>query len=187
MLRRCDWATNDRLIEYHDTEWGVPCRDDQKLFEFLTLEGAQAGLSWDLILSKRAGYREAFAQFDVNQVAKLNDQNVEHLLKNPAIIRNRRKITSAINNAQVAKQIQLTHGSLSDYLWALNGGRPIHNHWSAAGDVPSASELSTAISQQLKRQGFQFIGPVIYYSFMQAVGMVYDHTTDCFRHRQLKP
>ncbi len=182
---RCAWATNTLLIHYHDHEWGVPVHDDQRLYEFLTLEGAQAGLSWHTILQKRAAFREAFDHFDAASIARYNARNVQQLLKNPGIIRNRLKIQAAIANAQACLAVQKEFGSFDAYLWPMVKGRPIHNRWKAPQDIPCFTPIATAMSQDLKRRGFTFVGPTICYAFMQAIGMVNDHTTNCFRHHVL--
>ncbi len=183
---RCDWAWTDPLsLRYHDHEWGVPVTDDQRLFEFLVLEGAQAGLSWRTVLAKREAYREAFGGFDVERIARWDASDVDRLLGNPALIRNRAKLTAAIHNAQRVVELAATSGSLSEHLWDFVGGAPVINRWERPSDVPSQTDGSIAMSQDLKRRGFRFVGPTICYAFMQATGMVQDHLTGCFRHAAL--
>jgi DNA-3-methyladenine glycosylase I len=183
---RCAWAGTDPLsIAYHDREWGVPLHDDRALFELLVLEGAQAGLSWRTILGKRARYREVFAGFDPARVAKFGAREVARLLADPGIVRNRLKVTAAIDNARAVLRLQREVGSLDRHLWSFVGGRPIQNRWRTARDVPARTAESDALSRDLARRGFRFVGPTICYAFMQATGMVNDHTVDCFRHRQL--
>ncbi len=183
---RCSWATDTLLIQYHDDEWGVPVHDDRRLFEFLILEGAQAGLSWRTILHKRAAFREAFDHFDATAISKYDIRKVHQLLKNPRIIRNRLKIQAAIANARAFLAVQQTFGSFDAYLWPMVKGRTIHNRWHTPQTVPCFTPIATAMSQDLKRRGFAFVGPTICYAFMQATGMVNDHTTNCFRHRMLR-
>ena len=185
MRKRCEWATNERSVRYHDEEWGVPVHEDRLLFEFLILEGAQAGLSWDTVLRKREGYRVAFDHFDPKLVASYNAPKAEQLLANPGIIRNRRKVASAIQNAQACLQIQQEFGSLDAYLWQFVGGQSKHNTWTCLQDIPADTPQSDAMSQELKRRGFSFVGSTICYAFMQAVGMVNDHVVDCFRYVEL--
>jgi len=182
---RCSWATNARLIHYHDHEWGVPLHDDQRLFEFLILEGAQAGLSWNTILKKREAFREAFDHFDASTVAKYNPRKIQQLLNNADIIRNRLKINSAIKNAQAYLDIQKEFASFDEYIWQFVEQKPIKNRWKTHKDIPSSTPASDAISKDLKRRGFSFVGTTICYAFMQATGMVNDHTIDCFRHRSI--
>lgn len=183
MRKRCDWVTEDPLyIEYHDKEWGVPTHDDRKLFEMLILEGAQAGLSWITILKKREYYREAFDDFDYDKIAKYNEKKIEALLTNENIIRNKLKINAAISNAKAFIKVQQEFGSFDKYIWQFVGGKVIGNKWTNLEDVPTQTEESEAMSKDLKKRGFKFVGPVICYSFMQAVGMVNDHTTDCFKY-----
>ena len=169
------------MVAYHDEEWGVPSHDDVHLFEHLTLEGAQAGLSWLTILKKREGYRRAFAGFDPSVVARFGPKDVERLLADPGIVRNRLKIESTVNNAARVLEVQETEGSFDAYLWSFVDGEPIVNHWRRLEEIPAETELSKAISKDLKRRGFRFVGPVGIYAFMQSVGMVDDHTVDCFR------
>ncbi len=183
---RCRWAGADPLyIAYHDREWGVPLHDEQRLFEMLILEGAQAGLSWITILKKREGYRAAFDGFDPRKMARYDARKVRALLDNPGIVRNRLKVAAAIRNAEALLALQAQEGSLDDYLWRFVDGKPIINRWRSLEEVPPRTPLSDAISKDLARRGFKFVGSTICYAFMQAVGMVNDHTTDCFRHREL--
>lgn len=185
-IKRCAWAGNDPLYQaYHDTEWGKPLHDDRLLFEFLVLEGAQAGLSWITILRKRAAYREAFSGFDPTLVASFDDAKVAELLANPGIVRNRLKVASAIKNARAFLAVQEEFGSFDAYLWGFVDGRPLQNAWASMADVPASTALSDTLSRALKRRGFNFIGSTICYAFMQAIGMVNDHITDCFRWREL--
>jgi DNA-3-methyladenine glycosylase I len=183
-MNRCGWAKNDLAIRYHDTEWGVPEHDDQKLFEFVVLEGAQAGLSWDTILRKREAYREAFDNFDVNKVARYTDRRVEKLLQNAGLIRNRLKIKSAINNARAFIAVQEEFGSFDRYIWSFVDGKPIVNRWHDLSQVPARTELSDLISRDLKSRGFTFMGSTIVYAHMQATGMVNDHLVSCFRYKE---
>ncbi|HKJ30203.1 MAG TPA: DNA-3-methyladenine glycosylase I [Balneolales bacterium] len=186
MKQRCDWVTEDPLyIKYHDLEWGVPVHDDQTLFEFLILEGAQAGLSWITILRKRTYYREAFDYFDPDIVAEYGDDKIEALCHNEGIIRNRLKINSAVTNAQAFLKIQEQFGSFDHFLWSYVDYSPIHNHWESIREVPAKTELSTLLSKDLKKRGLKFVGPTICYSFMQAVGLINDHTIDCYRYGEL--
>lgn len=186
MTTRCQWAGADPLyVAYHDLEWGVPVHDDRTLFEFLILEGAQAGLSWSTILRKRDAYRAAFDNFDPATVAAYDDDKVAHLLANPGIVRNRAKIASAIQNARTVLRIQHEFGSLDAYLWQFVGGRPIQNAWRSLAEIPAQTAESKSMSRDLQRRGCNFVGPTICYAFMQACGMVNDHTVDCFRHREL--
>jgi DNA-3-methyladenine glycosylase I len=187
VTRRCEWAPEgDALgLAYHDEEWGVPSHDDRHLFEMLTLEGAQAGLSWSTILRKREGYREAFAGFDPAKVARFDRRKVERLLRNPAIVRNRLKVESTVNNAKRVLEVQADAGSFDAYLWQFVGGKPVVNRWRAMTDVPASTDTSKTMSRELKRRGFRFVGPTVCYALMQAVGMVNDHETSCFRYRQL--
>ncbi len=182
---RCEWAdgVNERYLEYHDVEWGVPVHEDLRQFEFLILEGAQAGLSWATILNKRDGYRKAFAGFDLRAVARFGQAKIDRLLVNPDIVRNRLKIHAAVSNAERFLQIQREYGSFDDYVWQFVSGRPIINHWSCMEEIPSRSKESDALSRDLKQRGFKFVGTTIVYAHMQAVGMVNDHVVSCFRHR----
>lgn len=183
--KRCKWAEGNSLeyIEYHDTEWGVPVYDDRVQFEFLTLEGAQAGLSWSTILNKREGYRKAFADFDPVKVARFTKARVEKLLKDPSIVRNRLKVESTVTNAKAFLAVQKEFGSFSDYIWDFVGGKPIQNRFRKDGDVPATSPESDALSKDLKKRGFRFVGSTIIYAHMQATGMVNDHVTGCFRYK----
>jgi len=183
-LVRCPWVSMDNplLIAYHDEEWGIPCHNDRKLFEFLILEGAQAGLSWNTILQRRTNYAEAFSQFDPRQVAVYDQNTIEKLLKNEGIIRNRLKVESCVKNAQLFLQIQQEFGSFDKYLWNFVNGHSVINHWKTLKEIPAESQEAKALSQDLKKRGFKFIGPKIIYAYMQAMGLVNDHTLDCFRH-----
>ncbi len=183
---RCGWCGNDPLyVAYHDTEWGVPVHDDRRLFEFLMLEGAQAGLSWITLLKKREAYRRAFAAFDAEKVARYGQRQVERLLADPGIVRNRLKIASAINNARHFLEVQETFGSFDAYLWRFVDGRPIINRWKTLGQVPASTKESDTLSRDLKARGFKFVGPTICYAHMQATGMVNDHLVGCFRHSEV--
>lgn len=184
-MKRCAWCRNERLTRYHDEEWGKPVHDDRTLFEFLVLEGAQAGLSWDTILARREAYRKAFDGFDPEIVARYGPDKVEELLQNPGIIRNRLKVMSAIQNAQRFLEVQREFGSFDAYVWRFVGGKPKINAWRSASETPATTPESDALSKDLKRRGFSFVGSTICYAFMQAVGMVNDHEVDCFRHREL--
>lgn len=184
-VTRCTWAGEHPLMQdYHDTQWGVPTYDDQTLFEFLILESAQAGLSWRTILDKRDGYRQAFDNFNPQLVAEYDETKRAELVANPAIVRNQRKIDSAISNARAFLEVQSEYGSFSDYIWSFVNHSPIHNHWQDESEVPAETKLSQQISADLKRRGFSFVGPTIIYSYMQAVGMVDDHTIDCFCYQE---
>ncbi|MEL7186119.1 MAG: DNA-3-methyladenine glycosylase I [Pseudomonadota bacterium] len=187
-VTRCKWAEGVSLdyIKYHDTEWGVPVWDDQTQFEFLILEGAQAGLSWSTILNKRAGYRKAFADFDPQKVARFTEKRVEKLLENPAIVRNRLKVHSAVSNAKAFLEVQKEFGTFCDYIWGFVGGKPLQNGFKKDGDVPATSAESDALSKDLKRRGFKFVGSTIVYAHMQATGMVNDHVMGCFRYKKCK-
>jgi DNA-3-methyladenine glycosylase I len=187
MKKRCVWCGDNPLYRaYHDNEWGVPVHDDRLLFEFLILEGAQAGLSWLTILKKREGYRKAFRQFDIQTVASYTDKDTDRLLSDPGIVRNRLKVQSAVKNAQATLSIIEAFGSLNVFLWRYVDGVPIQNEWKTIAQVPAKTGLSDAMSKDLKKRGFKFVGSTICYAFMQAVGMVNDHTTDCFRYREVK-
>ncbi|WP_035274538.1 DNA-3-methyladenine glycosylase I [Desulfogranum japonicum] len=187
MKKRCEWCGTDPLyVAYHDHEWGLPVHDDRLLFEFLILEGAQAGLSWLTILKKRENYRKAFHSFDYERIAKYTDKDVTRLLSDSGIVRNRLKLESAIKNARGVVGIQEEYGSLDSYLWRYVEGRPIQNAWKSMEEVPVKTELSAMMSRDLKKRGFNFVGSTICYAFMQAVGMVNDHTVDCFRHKEIK-
>jgi DNA-3-methyladenine glycosylase I len=180
--RRCHWARDPLDVVYHDREWGVPVRDDRRLFEFLVLEGAQAGLSWSTILKKREAYRRAFAGFDPRRVARFGPREVRRLLGDEGIVRNRAKVRAAIGNARAFLAVQAAHGSFAAYLWAFVDGRPLQGRRRTPRDVPAETALSKALSADLRARGFGFVGPTICYAFMQAVGLVNDHTRDCFRH-----
>ena len=184
--KRCDWCIsgNDLYIEYHDDEWGVPVHDDQKQFEFLILEGAQAGLSWSTILNKRDGYRRCFAGFDPKKVARFSEKKIAKILEDPGIVRNRLKVNSAVTNAKAFLEVQDEFGCFDDYIWRFVDGQPIQNKWKKNGQVPATSKESDALSKDLKKRGFKFVGSTIIYAHMQATGMVNDHLVDCFRYRQ---
>lgn len=182
-IARCDWTGADPLmVAYHDEEWGVPVRDDRKLFEFLVLEGMQAGLSWMTILRKRENFRSAFDGFDPQLVARYDEQKVLELLANPGIIRNRLKIEATIRNAKAFLDIQDEFGSFSEYMWGFTGGKPMVNSWSTLSEIPAQTPEAVILSKDLIRRGFRFVGPTIIYAHMQAVGMVNDHVVDCFRY-----
>jgi len=184
-INRCVWCGDDPLYQqYHDKEWGLPCRDDKKLFEFVLLEGAQAGLSWITILRKREAYRSAFADFDVHRVAAFTEKDVERLMSDAGIVRNRLKITSAISNASLFIDIQKEFGSFSDYFWGYVDNQPIVNRWASLREIPATTELSDLIAKDMKKRGFKFFGSTICYAHMQAMGLVNDHTTDCFRYQE---
>ncbi len=186
-LKRCDWVKlkNPLYVNYHDTEWGVPVYDDDRLFEFLVLESAQAGVSWEVVLNKREGYRAAFANFDAQAVAVFDENDVETLLRNPAIIRNRLKIQAAISNAQNFLRIAEKYSSFSNFIWGFVDGKPITNHFKELCQVPAQTDLSDKIASALKKEGFKFLGSKTVYAHMQATGMVNDHLVDCFRHSQV--
>lgn len=185
--KRCSWCEGSDLYRaYHDQEWGVPEHDDQVLFEFLLLEGAQAGLSWSTILNKREGYRRLYHGFDVSRVARFTPARVEKLLQDPAIVRNRLKVESSVTNARAFLEVQAGFGSFDQYIWQFVDGRPVQNRWRSLAEVPASTVISDAMSKDLKKRGFRFVGSTICYAFMQATGMVNDHTTDCFRYRQCK-
>ena len=187
MTTHCQWAGDDPLyIKYHDEQWGVPVHDDRELFEMLILEGAQAGLSWITILRKRESYRQAFDNFDPEVVAGYGESKIEELLQNPGIIRNRLKIRSAVQNAQAFLKVQEEFGSFDDYMWSFVDHTPIQNAWKTMSELPASTPLSERFSKDLKARGFNFVGPTIVYAHMQAVGMVNDHTTDCFRYEQVR-
>jgi len=183
-VKRCGWVPegDPAYVAYHDEEWGVPSHDDRHLFEMLTLEGAQAGLSWSTILRKREGYRKAFANFDAKQVARFSQKDVERLLADPGIVRNRLKVESAVNNAQRVLELE----SLDEYLWGFVGGSPIVNRWRILGDIPAETAESRAMSKDLKKRGFRFVGPTVCYAFMQATGLVNDHVVGCYRFAELE-
>jgi DNA-3-methyladenine glycosylase I len=184
-MKRCSWAKNDLAIAYHDAEWGVPLHDERGLFEFLVLEGAQAGLSWDTILRKRENYRAAFDNFDAEKVASYNDKKIAELLENEGIIRNRLKIASAIGNAQAFLRVQDEIGSFDKYIWNFVDGKPLKNKPKDTSEVPAKTAVSDAISKDLKKRGFNFVGSTIIYAFMQATGMVNDHLVTCFRYKEV--
>lgn len=185
-IQRCGWAGSDPLYQqYHDREWGVPCRDDRTLFEFLILEGAQAGLSWITILRKRDHYRKVYDQFNPQKVARYNASKVEQLLADPGIVRNRLKVMASITNAKLFLDIQAEYGDFASFIWRFVDDEPIINHWPSLQQVPATTPESDAMSRELKRRGFKFVGSTICYAYMQAIGMVNDHTLDCFRHREL--
>jgi DNA-3-methyladenine glycosylase I len=187
MKNRCTWCGSDPLyVAYHDEEWGVPVHDDRRLFEMLLLDGAQAGLSWLTILRKRENYRKAFHAFDCERVAAYTPKDIERLLADPGIVRNRLKIASAIRNARCVLEIKEEFGTLDTFLWRYVDNTPRHNSWTSIPEIPTESKQSDAMSKDLKRRGFNFVGSTICYAFMQAVGMVNDHTTDCFRHREIR-
>jgi DNA-3-methyladenine glycosylase I len=186
-MKKCQWALKSQHEEhYHDHEWGVPVHDDRLLFEFLLLEGAQAGLSWSTILNKREGYRHAFDNFEVEKVACYDEHKVDQLLLNPGIIRNRLKVNAAITNARAFIKVQQEFGSFDDYIWRFVDGQPIQNSWQHHHELPASTNLSDLISRDLKKRGFKFVGSVIIYAHMQATGMVNDHTVACFRYEQIK-
>jgi DNA-3-methyladenine glycosylase I len=185
---RCQWAVtagNELMAQYHDTEWGVPLREDQRLFEFLILEGAQAGLSWQTVLKKRENYRKAFHNFDAQRIARYGEKDVSRLLADPGIIRNRLKIAATISNAREYLRVVEETGSFSDYLWQFVDGEPVPSRFSTLKQIPATTPQSDAMSKALKKRGFRFVGSTICYAFMQAAGMVNDHTTDCFRHNEV--
>ena len=182
-LVRCSWASSELAIRYHDEEWGVPCHDDRTLFEFLILEGAQAGLSWETILQKRDNYRAAFDGFDPEAVARYDRRKIQSLLRNSGIVRNRLKIASAVKNARAFLAVQEEFGSFDRYIWQFVGGKPRINRWRRGARLPAKTPESDAMSKDLKKRGFNFVGSTICYAFMQAIGMVNDHAVDCFRYR----
>ncbi len=186
MKTRCDWGTTSPLyIDYHDNEWGVPLHDDRKLFEFLILEGAQAGLSWETVLKKRENYRKAFNNFDPAKISRYGDKKIEALLGNKGIIRNKLKITSAINNAKRFLEVQKEFGSFDTYIWQFVDGRPIINRYKSIRELPATTKVSDAMSKDLKKRGFKFVGPTICYAHMQATGMVNDHVVGCYRYKEI--
>jgi len=186
-MKRCEWANRSELEQsYHDNEWGVAIHDDRSLFEFLVLEGAQAGLSWSTILRKREGYRKAFDNFDARKISQYSEKNVSRLLANSEIIRNKLKISATITNARAFLQVQEQFGSFDHYIWQFVNGRSIQNSWKKMTDIPSSTPESEAMSKDLQRRGFKFVGATICYAFMQAVGMVNDHVVGCFRYQELK-
>ncbi|MFA9438022.1 DNA-3-methyladenine glycosylase I [Uliginosibacterium sp. sgz301328] len=183
---RCQWAGSEPLyVEYHDTEWGVPVTDDDKLFEFLILEGAQAGLSWITILRRRENYRRALHGFDARRIARYTDADQNRLMADAGIIRNRLKVASVVDNARAFLEVQAEFGSFSDYMWRFVDGKPIRNKWKSMSQVPATTPVSDAMSKDLKRRGFRFVGSTICYAHMQAVGMVNDHVVECFRHAEV--
>ena len=188
-LSRCSWVGNrqddDVMVRYHDDEWGVPQHDDTRLFELLTLEGAQAGLSWETILKRREGYRRAFEGFDIARIAAYGPADAERLLADAGIIRNRAKVAATIGNAQATLDVQREHGSLDAYLWGFVDGKPVVNHFDSMSDLPAKTEASEAMSKALQKRGFRFVGPTIMYAFMQASGMVNDHTRECYRYQEM--
>lgn len=187
MTNRCPWAGDDPLyVAYHDEEWGVPVHDDRTLFEFLILEGAQAGLSWSTILNKREGYRQAFDNFDPQKVAAYDEAKIAALLQNPGIVRNRLKVHSAVQNAQAFLDVQEEFGSFDAYIWRFVDGQPIQNRWQELSQVPAETDESRAMSKALKKRGFNFVGPTIMYAYMQAVGLVNDHLVSCFRYDEVQ-
>jgi len=187
MVKRCGWGLNYQIsIDYHDKEWGVPVHDDRVLFEFLILEGAQAGLSWITILQRRDNYRKAFDNFDYEKIAKYDEKKIAELLQNEGIIRNKLKISSTISNAQAYIKVQEEFGTFDKYIWGFVDYKPIQNNWKTLRELPAKTELSEKISKDLKKRGFRFVGPTIIYAFMQAVGMVNDHIIECFRYKELK-
>ncbi len=188
MKKRCDWCedTFDEYIRYHDEEWGVPVHDDKKQFEFLILEGAQAGLSWSTILKKREGYRKAFADFDVEKVARFDENKIQKLLQNPEIVRNKLKVRSAVTNAQKFIEVQEEFGSFDRYIWSFVDGKPVNNSRKTMKEVPATTDISDKLAKDLKKRGFKFVGSTIIYAHMQAVGMVNDHLISCFRHAEVK-
>ena len=185
--KRCGWAgeSNPLMLEYHDREWGVPVREDAKHFEFLVLEGAQAGLSWSIVLNKREGYRRAFSEFDPNKVARYTEKRVQKLLLDSGIIRNRQKIEATVRNARAFLSIQEEFGSFDTYAWRFVNGKPLVNRWKAMKQIPATSAESDAFSKDLKKRGFSFVGSTVIYAHMQAIGMVNDHLVDCFRYREI--
>ncbi|MCC6697424.1 MAG: DNA-3-methyladenine glycosylase I [Candidatus Hydrogenedentes bacterium] len=186
MIRRCEWAKGELDIIYHDTEWGVPLHDDRTFFEYLILDGAQAGLSWSTILKKREGYRALFDNFDAKKVARYDARKIEKLLQDARIIRNRLKVESAVKNAKAFLAVQAEFGTFDAYIWQFVGGKPIVNQWKTLREIPARSPESDTMSKDLKKRGFTFVGSTICYAFMQAAGMVNDHTVDCSRHAQVQ-
>ena len=187
MMKKCTWALSSPAEErYHDHEWGVPVSDDRLLFELLILEGAQAGLSWSTVLNKRDGYRKAFDNFDAEKIARYDDKKINGLLANPDIIRNKLKINATVINAQAFLNVQQAFGSFDDYIWLFVDGRPLHNAWKNAADIPVSTRMSELMGKDLKKRGFKFVGSTICYAYMQATGMVNDHTVDCYRHAEIK-
>ncbi len=185
-MQRCNWAKNDLAIHYHDKEWGVPVHDDRRLFEFLILEGAQAGLNWDTILRKRENYRAAFDNFDAEKIAEYDEAKCAELLQNEGIIRNRLKIASTVRNARAFLEIQKEFGSFDKYVWNFVGGKPVKNRRKNLSEIPAKTEISDALGKDLKKRGFNFVGSTIMYAFMQACGLVNDHLTNCFRYKEVE-
>jgi DNA-3-methyladenine glycosylase I len=185
-VTRCEWPKSDLMIAYHDEEWGVPSRDDRHLFEHLVLEGAQAGLNWELVLKKRDGYRNAFADYDLAKIARFTDAKIDRLTRDPRIVRNRLKIQSVVANARAALAVQEAHGSLATLLWELAGGKTRHNRWKRLSQIPAVTPESERLSKELVRRGFKFFGPTGAYAFMQAVGLVNDHVVSCYRHAEVR-
>jgi DNA-3-methyladenine glycosylase I len=184
-VRRCDWAGSELMIRYHDEEWGVPLHDERRLFEFLILEGAQAGLSWETILRKREGYRRAFDQFDAAMIARYGPEKIEALLADPGIVRNRQKVAAAVQNARAFLAVREELGSFDAYLWRFVGGKPRMNQWRTLQELPARTSESDALSRDLAQRGFKFVGSTICYAFMQAIGIVNDHLVDCYRYEQV--
>jgi len=184
--KRCSWATGKEMIKYHDKEWCVPVKNDRKLFEMLILEGAQAGLSWSTILKRRPTYRKAFDNFNVKKISKYNSKDVKRLLKDEGIIRNRLKVEATINNAKRVLEVEKEFGSFRKYIWSFTNGKPIKNKFKKLKELPANTKISDEMSKDLKNRGFKFVGTTICYAFMQAVGMINDHTTDCFRYKQVQ-
>ena len=186
-MHRCQWAESDDLMRaYHDTEWGVPLHEDRKLFEFLVLDGAQAGLSWSTVLKKRDGYRRAFDDFDARKIVRYSDGDVSRLMSDSSIVRNRRKIASVIVNAEAFLRVSMEFGTFDRYIWQFVSGRPLRNTWKALSNIPTSTDESRTMSKDLVTRGFTFVGPTICYAFMQAAGMVNDHVVDCFRYREVE-
>lgn len=186
MLQRCSWPKNELALKYHDEEWGVPLHDEHKHFEFLTLEAAQVGLSWDTVLKKRENYRKAFANFDPARVAQFGEAELAEMMQDSGLIRNRLKLTSAITNAACFLAVQQAFGSFDAYIWQFVEGQPICNTWHAISEMPATSPISDALSKDLKKRGFKFVGSTICYSHMQAAGLVNDHLVDCFRYKEIQ-
>lgn len=187
MINRCGWSISDPLmIDYHDNEWGVPVHDDIKHFEMIVLDGAQAGLSWQTVLKKREAYREAFDNFDFRKVARYDDKKIKELLNNPGIIRNRLKVSSAIKNANAFLEVRKEFETFDKYIWQFVGGSPMHNTWKSLKELPAKTSESDIMSKDMKKRGFNFVGSTICYAYMQAAGMVNDHTIECFRHKELR-
>ncbi|HIG97646.1 MAG TPA: DNA-3-methyladenine glycosylase I [Candidatus Aenigmarchaeota archaeon] len=184
-MMRCEWAKSDLMIEYHDTEWGVPLYDDRKLFEFLVLEGVQAGLSWEIVLRKRENYRKAFHRFDPVKISKYTKKDINKLMKDAGIIRNKAKIDATVNNAKRFLEVKKEFSSFSDYMWQFVNNKPIKNKFKNLKELPAKTEISNAMSIDLKKRGFKFVGSTICYAHMQATGMVNDHLTSCFRHKEV--